>query len=269
MSINSHGFHDVERKFAKAEGSIRNAVLGDLYTEALQVPREKNFCSIIEHEMVSFDVWSDRKVEVLNFRVSGYGTAQELLLLRKRVKKYSPDVVVLAIFTGNDIRNNSKDLESTPRPFFVWDDGNFLLDSTFNESDYFRRRNSLAARLNVQLSDHSRIFQAANRYRQRLRSSAQTDSLSERKSVERGLDYTIYREPTDTRWIDRCGPFYLYTFLVPFLAGRIGMLDVTEVRGQATTCGPKDLRRVVRLIIGSSGFSSPASADGQSTSLDS
>ena len=52
-----------------------------------------------------------KRVEVLNFGCDGYGTAQEFILLRDRVWRYAPDVVVLAVFTGNDIRNNSLVLE--------------------------------------------------------------------------------------------------------------------------------------------------------------
>jgi len=43
--------------------------------------------------------------------VSSYGTAQELLNYRYYGSKYSPDMVMLAFFAGNDVRNNSKALE--------------------------------------------------------------------------------------------------------------------------------------------------------------
>jgi len=53
------------------------------------------------------------KIEVLNFGVSGYGTAQELLTLREQVWKYSPDIVMLAVTTNNDITDNSRALKKT------------------------------------------------------------------------------------------------------------------------------------------------------------
>ena len=40
-----------------------------------------------------------KQVEVINFGVSGYGTAQELLTLRQKVWDFSPDIVVLAFTT--------------------------------------------------------------------------------------------------------------------------------------------------------------------------
>ena len=62
-------------------------------------------------------------VEVLDFGVSGYGTAQELLTLRDHALAFDPDVVVLVFYAGNDVRNNSRQLEEDhpERPFAVRD----------------------------------------------------------------------------------------------------------------------------------------------------
>jgi hypothetical protein len=66
-----------------------------------------------------------KHVEVMNFGCDGYGTAQELITLSRHVWSYSPDVIVLTLFTGNDIRNNSVVLEGDKcRPFFVYRNGN-------------------------------------------------------------------------------------------------------------------------------------------------
>src|SRR5205814_6625220 len=59
------------------------------------------------------NVFPGKKIEVLNFGVSGYGTAQELLTLREQVWKYSPDIVMLAITTNNDITDNLRALKKT------------------------------------------------------------------------------------------------------------------------------------------------------------
>ena len=64
-------------------------------------------------------MFGEKKVEVINFGVSDYGTAQELIVLREKVWFYDPDFVLLAIFTQNDISNNSVALEKQKmRPFF-------------------------------------------------------------------------------------------------------------------------------------------------------
>src|SRR5438445_13415775 len=70
--------------------------------------------------------------EIINFGVSGYGTAQELQILRHRVWAYSPDMILLAFLTGNDIRNNSRALERDDRiPYFVHQGKDLVLDDRF------------------------------------------------------------------------------------------------------------------------------------------
>ena len=71
----------------------------------------------------------------MNFGVDGYGTAQELMTLQRKVWAYQPDIVVLAIFLGNDIRNNSVVLEGDQcRPFYVYDKGQIEADRPVEES---------------------------------------------------------------------------------------------------------------------------------------
>lgn len=60
-----------------------------------------------------------QQIEVLNFGVQGYGTAQELMTLRHHVWQFSPDLIILGFYPGNDIRNNYKPLEHDHlRPYF-------------------------------------------------------------------------------------------------------------------------------------------------------
>ncbi len=202
VSINSHGFHDIEREIAKPANTIRVAVLGDSYTEAAQVDREENFCAVIEKTLNASDSLKGQRVEVLNFGVSGYGTTQELLLLRKKVVEYSPDVVVLAFLTGNDLRNNSKALESSPRPFFVRSEEGYTLDMSFKDSEFYKRRSSLSARMFVGAATLSRVIQVANRFRQSRRTQAEVAATKARGTGEAGLDDTIYREPSGEDWIE-------------------------------------------------------------------
>ena len=45
-----------------------------------------------------------KKIEVINFGVTEYSTAQELLTLRHNAWNYNPDLIILAFFIGNDFR---------------------------------------------------------------------------------------------------------------------------------------------------------------------
>ena len=80
-----------------------------------------------------------RRVEALNFGVDGYGTAQELVTLREKVWAYQPDIVVLAVFLGNDVRNNSATLEGNLcRPFYIERDGKLMSAGPFDSSSSFK-----------------------------------------------------------------------------------------------------------------------------------
>ena len=122
VRMNSHGFRDKERRYEKKEDTFRILVLGDSFTEALQVPLERTFPYILEEKLNSEG--GGKRFEVINLGVSGFGTAQEYLALKYYGLKYNPDLVILEFFIGNDVVNNSLVLETErERPFFVLSDG--------------------------------------------------------------------------------------------------------------------------------------------------
>lgn len=138
--INSHGYRDRERSVSKPPGCYRVAVLGDSMTEARQVEMDETFTALAEEELNRRPCFHDRKVEVLNFGVPGDGTAQELLQLRERVWPFSPDLLVLQVYPGNDIFNNYRALNiSTPdlAPYFLLRDGKLELDDRFRQGSAF------------------------------------------------------------------------------------------------------------------------------------
>lgn len=51
VPINAHGFHDRERAERKPPGTWRVIALGDSMTEALQVPLDETFVSILERRL--------------------------------------------------------------------------------------------------------------------------------------------------------------------------------------------------------------------------
>jgi hypothetical protein len=85
-------------------------MLGDSFTYGIGVADDETFSARLEA--------LDPRLEVLNTGVNGYGTAQELLLLRDQGLALRPDVVVV-VFFWNDLGNNYK------QPFsrFVLKDG--------------------------------------------------------------------------------------------------------------------------------------------------
>jgi lysophospholipase L1-like esterase len=138
--INSHGYRDRDRALSKPPGVYRIATLGDSFTEARQVPMDKTFTSLAEEELNRNHSLGERQVEVLNFGIGGIGTAQELLLLRERVWKFDPDMIVLQFYAGNDLFNNHRALNISPpdkAPYFLLKNGKLELDDSFRQGPAF------------------------------------------------------------------------------------------------------------------------------------
>jgi len=134
--INSFGYRDRERSLKKPGNDYRVAVVGDSYTEARQVDMGKGFTALTEADLNRSRCLGNSTVEVLNFGVPGYGTAQELLQLRERVWQFKPDMIVLQFHAGNDLYNNYRELNVSPpeqAPYFLLKNGKLELDSSFNQ----------------------------------------------------------------------------------------------------------------------------------------
>ncbi len=210
VEINSAGMRDREHAVRKPPGTLRIAVLGDSFAEAMQVDRERAFWAVLEQRLKACPALGGHKPEVLNFGVSGYGTAQEYIALQHRVWRYDPDIVLLAFFTGNDVRNNERYLNGgVPAPYFVLKGNQLVLDDSFrkqlsslNTGGVERAfRNALAS-----LRNHVRLLQLATQVRASLRQrqAARDDmAASERRAVEGGepgIDSAVYSPPRDAHW---------------------------------------------------------------------
>jgi hypothetical protein len=95
ITINSDGMRDREYSLAKDSGRKRVAVLGDSFVSTLGVPYEETSTTLLETKL--------KNSEVLNFGVNGYGPIQYFLLLQKKAIHYSPDLVIMVIYIGNDL----------------------------------------------------------------------------------------------------------------------------------------------------------------------
>jgi hypothetical protein len=107
---NKQGYHDVDHETAKPPATVRVAVLGDSYIDAVQLPLEKIYPRLLESKLAAATP-PPARVEVLAFGSSGWGQVQELAALEKDALPYRPDLVVLEFLPGNDVRNNLPELE--------------------------------------------------------------------------------------------------------------------------------------------------------------
>jgi len=218
VRINSDGLRDREHAKAKPAGTVRIAVLGDSFSEAMHLPMEQAFWSLLERKLQECNAFPGKQVEVINFGVSGYGTAQELLTLRQKVWYYAPDLVVLAFTTHNDIYDNSRALSRTEEvPYFVYRNSELTYDSSFRDSRTYRRRDSKLNRFGRWLHNQLRVVQLVH-YVQFVAKLKLTDWSNRRRLAETqtkpaadstpavrnaediGIDNMIYIEPRDGNW---------------------------------------------------------------------
>ncbi len=194
VRISHGGFRGPNYPQRKPPGVIRVAVLGDSYVEAIQVPEDKTFTAVIGRELGNCPRLKGKRVEAMNFGVDGYGTAQELITLRRKVWQYSPDIVVLGIFLGNDMRNNSVALESDQcRPFYRYHDGRLSLTGPLIDSPAYRMW--CAARFDYRDLRFVGLFK--NTWEALKQGSA---TPTAKHPVERAINYNIYKPPVDPVW---------------------------------------------------------------------
>jgi lysophospholipase L1-like esterase len=203
VEINGDGWREREVARHKVAGTFRIAVLGDSMTEAMQVAAEATFPRLLEDRLAACPTLppGTERVEVLNFGVAGYGTAQALLTLQQAVRPYQPDLVLLAFFPGNDVRNNSRALQQEGRrPYFLLSEGGELvLDDRFRHTRGYRFRMSSQGRLLYSLMDHSRLVQALKEAWARIEIGRRRQIRTEGAGTEAGLDPEVYQPPERTR----------------------------------------------------------------------
>jgi lysophospholipase L1-like esterase len=128
IRLNNFGLHDVDRTLEKAAGQYRLLVLGDSFTQAWQVPLDAVFTRLLEQQLQAA---SSRPVQVINAGVDDYGTGHQLMLYAALGWRFQPDVVLLAFYLGNDVKDNYRPLaghqaaiyEVPAASFWLGDDG--------------------------------------------------------------------------------------------------------------------------------------------------
>ena len=101
IKFNSNGLRDFEYGYEKDKNKYRILILGDSFPEALQVNLNESFSKILENNLND----KNKKYEVINTGIGGYGTENELLFFEYEGIRYEPDLVIL-VFAMNDIDDN-------------------------------------------------------------------------------------------------------------------------------------------------------------------
>jgi len=101
LKTNSKHLRDREYAFEKPADWKRVLILGDSFAWGYGVANREIFTEVLEDHFERFQ----RPYQVINTGVSGWGTDQQLLFLQAEGIKYSPDIVILAFYLGNDPSN--------------------------------------------------------------------------------------------------------------------------------------------------------------------
>lgn len=95
VSTNAEGWNSTEPHYALARraGGLRVAVIGDSYVHGSFVNVEEGFPEVIERELTRAGV----AAEVLRFGMDGAPLSQYLHVLRREVRAFGPDVVLVQL----------------------------------------------------------------------------------------------------------------------------------------------------------------------------
>jgi lysophospholipase L1-like esterase len=100
IAINGLGVRDDEEIGPKPAGERRVLILGDSLVLSVQVPADQTFSELLETKLNAGG--AGPRYRVVNGGVQGYGPIEELLFFRRLAAQVEPDLVIVAVFVGND-----------------------------------------------------------------------------------------------------------------------------------------------------------------------
>jgi lysophospholipase L1-like esterase len=111
VHINELGLRDVPRQYERTPDVPRVLVIGDSFTEALQVELEDSPTQIAESCLTEHYA---SPVEVINGGLSANGTGQRYLYYKNYGYKFDADLVIFAHYPSNDLWDNGGTLGEFP-----------------------------------------------------------------------------------------------------------------------------------------------------------
>ena len=116
VRTNRDGLRGPDRPQTKPQGVKRIALVGDSMVAAFATAEEHTLARRLEQALAV--ARKNATWEVMNAGVSSSSTGSELALYREVLARYSPDLVVLVFWVGNDLADNSLALTRAPRLYF-------------------------------------------------------------------------------------------------------------------------------------------------------
>ena len=204
IKINDDGLRDINHKISKPDNVLRIAVLGDSFAEARSVNLEETFWYKLKNNLGNcFNLHKGKKIEVINFGVSEYGTTQQYLTLKNNVWQYNPDIILLAFYSGNDISDNVKNLSQKKyRPYFLFkDDKTFDVDNSFLDSKPYKMLSSFLGQVFIKISQYSRISQLLREFyvQQYFKNQKKKKKINDKQNLE--IISNLYN-PVSSEWLN-------------------------------------------------------------------
>jgi hypothetical protein len=117
VQTNAFGFRDRAWSLDEAPDTIRIAILGDSFVEAIQVPLEQTATRLLERAL--HQRFPGRRIETMNFGVSNYSFGQYLMVYDAFVRQFKPDYVVALTAYLNFNRTTQRALSSVLQDFYA------------------------------------------------------------------------------------------------------------------------------------------------------
>lgn len=211
IHVNSKGLTDDEHDYEPEPGVFRIVLLGDSFMQAEQVNLHQSFAYLLE------ELLSRHRVEVINLGVNGFNTAQEYQILKEEGLKYQPDLVLLAVFTQNDVPENSRDLTADL----------YGTKHTMTVTRLYAVRNNDDKSLDFLWPPYE---EAVNRYTERTRSIEEAQGTA--RLLQRTLIYNVLHDWLEARRVlaDASDPSFRRALFGTFLTSFDGPSE-TETMG--------------------------------------
>ncbi len=129
IRFNRDGLRGRDRPLRPPPGRHRIALIGDSMIASLATEEERTIARQLERRLERCGTAS--RFEVLNGGISSSSTGSELALYREVLSRYSPELVILAFYEGNDLADNSAELTRATRLYFDLDEAGRLRQLPF------------------------------------------------------------------------------------------------------------------------------------------
>lgn len=167
IEINQSGYRDKQIKSIPKESTLRIAVVGDSFTESLQVNDNESWPRLAETQINSSPNCKITKrhsngVEIINLGTSATGTGLQLISWKRDGIILKPNIVLLMMFLGNDIHDNLPVKKSDRAVISLDQKGNIFIDYSFRKNLRSKLSQSSIGKILDFLIVHSRVFQLVN-----------------------------------------------------------------------------------------------------------